>query len=321
MKHTMRSLLRKLFGTPATKWFAAKQAKQPQRCKTALNLETLERRELMAAGLSTSFAQGILVIHGTPQADVIRLTSNASGQILMNGQPIQGNPTRATTRALRVFGHGGDDVLDARQVTLGRVTLNGGAGDDSLWGSRNAATLLGGTGDDILKGGSGSDILKGGAGNDHLFGMSGDDQLFGGIGNDWLEGNRGRDTLNAGEGADAVFGGAGDDWFVFDRNDDFGFLDFSADVFDGGEGQDSFQYPFSLNFDPSDQVASIEASTPVERETAQSWVVQEPALGRIKADLAWRLHVPIEEIELVHQESEIWTDSSLGRGWGFYQPV
>ncbi len=45
-------------------------------------------------------------------------------------------------------------------------TLDGGAGDDVLWGQAMADSLLGGVGDDILRGGGGSDTMLGGEGND-----------------------------------------------------------------------------------------------------------------------------------------------------------
>jgi choice-of-anchor C domain-containing protein len=57
----------------------------------------------------------------------------------------------------------------------------------------------------------GNDILNGGAGNDQLFGNGGDDTLNGGAGNDSLFGGSGNDTLRGGSGNDRLDGGAGTD--------------------------------------------------------------------------------------------------------------
>ena len=51
----------------------------------------------------------------------------------------------------------------------------------------------------------GDDIIQGGAGNDKLYGNGGDDQLFGGAGNDRLEGGDGYDQLHGGAGDDTYF--------------------------------------------------------------------------------------------------------------------
>lgn len=115
-------------------------------------------------------------------------------------------------------------------------TLNGGVGDDELFGegSYNPITLNGGTGNDKLTIASGtangdegddklsgSGTLNGGAGNDEL---NGDGTLNGDTGDDHLVGNA---TLNGGAGNDTLWapgttrasgaegtlnGGSGNDW-------------------------------------------------------------------------------------------------------------
>ena len=75
--------------------------------------------------------------------------------------------------------------------------MDGGPGDDRLFGGR---------GDDELYGGEGSDTLKGGTGADTLWGGSGDDMLDGGAGADVLDGGIGFDTFifAPGHGEDTV---------------------------------------------------------------------------------------------------------------------
>ncbi|WP_353844715.1 immunoglobulin-like domain-containing protein [Pseudomonas sp. MG-2] len=64
---------------------------------------------------------------------------------------------------------------------------------------------------DVSRSNDGNDILNGGTGNDLLFGQGGDDTLDGGKGNDILIGGVGKDTLLGGEGNDILLGGKGDD--------------------------------------------------------------------------------------------------------------
>lgn len=88
---------------------------------------------------------------------------------------------------VHLIGSAGDDVLNASAYTRGRVTLDGRAGNDVLYGSGHADLLLGGSGSDQLFGNAGNDVLKGQAGDDILVGGKGNDQLHGGTGTDYLE--------------------------------------------------------------------------------------------------------------------------------------
>ncbi|MDM7937778.1 MAG: bifunctional metallophosphatase/5'-nucleotidase [Cyanobium sp. CZS 48M] len=77
------------------------------------------------------------------------------------------------------------------------LTVVGGVGGNSLFGS---------AGNDVMEGGNGKDELTGLAGDDVLKGGNGKDVLFGGFGNDTLIGGRGADlfVLGAGQGTDIV---------------------------------------------------------------------------------------------------------------------
>ena len=126
----------------------------------------------------------------------------------------------------------GDDVL--RNDTDIASQINGGSGNDHLFG---------GTADDKLIGGHGQDVLDGGTGNDYLLGGGGRDYLYGGSGNDRLEGGKGDDYLAGGDGADKLFGGEGNDGL------NGGYQ--SGGPFDatyGGEGDDRF-YGRDFNYD------------------------------------------------------------------------
>ncbi|MEX5381230.1 GA-like domain-containing protein, partial [Acinetobacter towneri] len=92
-----------------------------------------------------------------------------------------------------------------------RAYIDGGDGDDTIYGSGGDDYLVGGAGDDHIEGGDGKDYLLGGAGDDQLHGGQGDDTLLGGVGNDILNGGAGNDILDGGAGNDILNGGAGND--------------------------------------------------------------------------------------------------------------
>ncbi len=98
---------------------------------------------------------------------------------------------------------------------------------------RNIDEIDGGRGNDRIFGSAGDDRIDGGDGNDKLFGEAGADDLEGGKGNDQLFGGDGADRLSGGAGRDVLDGGAGDDTFELNRNDD------SKDVLRGGDGTDT----------------------------------------------------------------------------------
>ncbi len=126
--------------------------------------------------------------------------------------------------------HGGDGRLgDIREVQAGIVgyviewdaglmfadnavdTLNGGIGDDMLYGYGGDDVLQGGADNDVVIGGTGDDNIDGGDGNDALYGGADDDIITGGLGDDNLEGGSGIDTLYGGDGDDTFDGGDGAD--------------------------------------------------------------------------------------------------------------
>uniref|UniRef100_UPI00125F1C58 Ig-like domain-containing protein n=1 Tax=Acinetobacter guerrae TaxID=1843371 RepID=UPI00125F1C58 len=78
--------------------------------------------------------------------------------------------------------HYGDTSNNGNNSTVD--VINGGAGNDRLYGFGGNDTLNGGAGNDILRGGEGNDTLNGGAGNDYLNGGSGQNTFNGGSGSD-----------------------------------------------------------------------------------------------------------------------------------------
>jgi len=80
---------------------------------------------------------------------------------------------------------------------LNSLALQGGSGDDHLYGFG---------GNDLIRGNAGNDILDGGAGDDVLVGGKGDDNLVGGVGNDVYVFSKGdgTDTINDNDVASAI---------------------------------------------------------------------------------------------------------------------
>jgi Ca2+-binding RTX toxin-like protein len=103
-----------------------------------------------------------------------------------------------TSENLVLNANGGDDRISAtgNLAALIQLTIDGGAGND---------TILGGNGKDVLLGGDGNDFIDGNQGNDVAFLGAGDDvfQWDPGDGSDVVEGQDGTDTM--------LFNGSGGD--------------------------------------------------------------------------------------------------------------
>lgn len=105
----------------------------------------------------------------------------------------------------------GDEISGAARFDFLRI--EGGAGNDIIYGGSGGNVLSGGNGVDTLYGGTGTDSLFGGSAGDTLYGISGNDSLSGGAGDDTLYGGQGEDYLQGGSGNDLLTGGRGDDHY------------------------------------------------------------------------------------------------------------
>src|SRR5262249_11759430 len=95
-----------------------------------------------------------------------------------------------TSENLVVNMNGGDDTFSAtgNLAALIQITVDGGAGNDTIRGGNGADTLLGGDGNDFIDGNQGNDTALMGAGDDVF-------QWDPGDGNDTIEGQDGTDTM------------------------------------------------------------------------------------------------------------------------------
>lgn len=181
-------------------------------------IETLERREVFATGITAVLADGILRVEGTDQADMINVRHMADDtmavegiSISVNGQP-QGTVPVANVQRIEVYGLDGDDHirLDDQQFKShtpsvieesepapndtsiesikpgdleldpapSKTTYDVNARPAYIDGGNGNDLIIGGVADDEIHGGEGNDTIHGGLGNNRLFGEGGEDRLF-----------------------------------------------------------------------------------------------------------------------------------------------
>jgi Ca2+-binding RTX toxin-like protein len=145
-----------------------------------------EGTDLMEGGDGTDTAE----VNGGNGAEVFTITANGSRVRFDRTSPAPFSLDIGTTENFVLNMNGGDDVFTAGNglAPLIHLTVDGGAGND---------TITGGDGNDTLLGGDGNDIITGGRGNDTLIGGNGDDTFIWnpGDGSDTVEGQAGTDTL------------------------------------------------------------------------------------------------------------------------------
>ena len=168
------------------------------------------------------------------------------------GNVITGSSGRlAASVGYELYGRGGSDIITGRNASIAGDLLDGGEGDDFLYGL---------AGNDVLRGGEGADMLDGGAGNDtadyslatsgvsvnlavgglggealgdtftsieNITGSEHGDDLTGDDRANILRGGGGGDFIAGGAGADELYGGDGNDHLSVDNRDT---------VIDGGAG-------------------------------------------------------------------------------------
>ena len=133
-----------------------------------------------------------VVVNGGNGSEAFTATANGTRVRFDRTDPAPFSLDIGSTENLVVNANGGDDTFTAGNglAALIAITVDGGAGNDTLTGGDGNDVLLGGDGDDVIDGGRGNDVVNLGAGDDTFL---------------W----------NPGEGSDSVVGGTGFDTMLF----------------------------------------------------------------------------------------------------------
>ncbi len=166
--------------------------------------ESIQRLEPRLLLTLVDFTAHTLTVQLTgTETELVFVNSGPYARIRVDGSYVGGRGTFADGRIdsnqiyqILVSGNEYNNALDVHNVMrtqnrytqLVKVSIFGGAGNDSITGSAF---------DDFIKGGPGNDSLAGDIGADTLIGESGEDTLDGGVGIDSLIGGEGRDTIRA----------------------------------------------------------------------------------------------------------------------------
>ena len=198
------------------------------------HIETMESRQLMASGLDVSFANGVLSIDGTSDADAITVRET-KGRIAIDGHSTTYKAT--SVGRIDISSFGGNDQISFVNVNRnsriwsgsghdtivtgsGRDSVVAGSGNDkiwtmdgndSIWGEDGNDQIVAGDDADSIVGGEGADKIWGGDGADEIWGEAGADEIAGGSGNDSIQGGSGADVIWGEAGADSIWGQAGKD--------------------------------------------------------------------------------------------------------------
>ncbi len=142
--------------------------------------------DLMEGGAGNDTAE----VNGGNGGEIFTTTANGARVRFDRVDPAPFSIDIGSTENLVVNMNGGDDTFSAtgNLAALIKVTVDGGAGDDTILGSNGNDLLLGGTGNDFIDGQQGTDTALLGEGDDVF-------QWDPGDGNDTIEGQAGTDTM------------------------------------------------------------------------------------------------------------------------------
>src|SRR4051795_11110636 len=107
-----------------------------------------------------------LRVAGDGASDKVALFADPTNLVVDVGEDGTADFTfaRSAFTAVSVTAGGGDDEVRIQGLPLDGVTVDGGAGDDTLLGGPAAESLIGGSGNDLIDGNQGADTLVGGSG-------------------------------------------------------------------------------------------------------------------------------------------------------------
>jgi Ca2+-binding RTX toxin-like protein len=155
-------------------------------------------------------------VNGGGGAETFTVTANGDRVRIDRLDPAPFSVDAGTMENVVINMNGGDDAFSAtgNLSALVKLTVDGGAGNDSIRGGNGADLLLGGDGNDFIDGNQGNDVALMGAGDDRFVWNPGD-------GSDIIEGQDGTDAMQ-------FDGSAGNENFALSANG--GRLLFTRDI-------------------------------------------------------------------------------------------
>jgi Ca2+-binding RTX toxin-like protein len=118
---------------------------------------------------------GVMVANGTAADDRIDFALSGPSLVVKVNQGAYTFKHDAVRR-IYVAAMGGDDFVTFHKNVIG-VTVDGGAGNDTLGGTASSDTICGGDGNDRILGRWGDDVLNSGEGSDTVNGGEGNDTV------------------------------------------------------------------------------------------------------------------------------------------------
>src|ERR1700712_2524213 len=131
-----------------------------------------EGTDLMEGGDGNDTAE----VNGGNGAEVFTITANGTRVRFDRITPAPFSLDIGTTENFVLNMNGGDDVITAGNglASLIKLTIDGGAGNDTITGGDGNDTLIGGDGNDVVNGGRGNDTAQLGTGDDTFVWNPGD---------------------------------------------------------------------------------------------------------------------------------------------------
>jgi Ca2+-binding RTX toxin-like protein len=143
-------------------------------------------------GTTGDAAADVVIVNTTSGDNAVQVTGSGTAFSVSGTSPaVAVTNSEGASDTLVVNALGGNDTITATTLPAGvvKLTVDGGTGNDAIFGSQGADVFLGGAGDDTIFGDNGNDVAFLGADNDIFIWDPGD-------GNDVVEGQAGTDTLD-----------------------------------------------------------------------------------------------------------------------------
>jgi len=196
-------------------------------CRGGKRMRALQGGVVLGASVATLLGFNAASALASYTAGVENGTLQIKGDGASDKLALRLSPTDPNTLQVDV-GEDGTVDFSFDRSTFAAIDVQAGGGDDEVrvddsFGSfaDDALTIDGGAGNDTLIGGDGNDVLIGGTGNDTVIGGRGSDTALLGSGADSF-------TWNPGDGSDTVEGQAGNDTLDFNGSNANENIDLSA---------------------------------------------------------------------------------------------